>query len=156
MKLNQRVFGPGLLAAILVCYLLSAVILGTQVGPWEAVRQAVVNGFLAAGWLFAVHRILGEMPIPELPAIKRPAFELALLLLSLLVMASLAADRYGVHAVLPNWLYYLVSYGVVLGLFVLSGYGARGLGLSWLRREGWLTVSRSCSASLTCYRLRMA
>lgn len=137
---NHAVFGNGVIAVTAACYVLSALILGFLIGPWEAVRQSVVNGFLAAAWLFAVHRVLGDMPIPELPGIKRPALELALLLLSLLVMASLAAIRYSGLYDLPAWLYYLVSYGVVLGLFLFSGYGARGLGLTWPRREGWLAA----------------
>lgn len=137
---NQSVFSRGVMAAIVACYLLSALILGTLVGTWEAVRHAAVNGLLALGWLFALRRILGTAPIPELPAIKRPALELVLLLLALLAMAWLAAIRYGGQVERPAWLYYAVSYGVVLGIFIFSGYGVKGLGLILPRREAWLGV----------------
>lgn len=137
---NQSVFSRGVMAAIVACYLLSALILGTLVGTWEAVRHAAVNGLLALGWLFALRRILGTAPIPELPAIKRPALELVLLLLALLAMAWLAAIRYGGQVERPAWLYYAVSYGVILGIFIFSGYGVKGLGLILPRREAWLGV----------------
>jgi membrane protease YdiL (CAAX protease family) len=129
------------MATILACYLLSASIVGTQVGPWEAVRHSVVGGFLAFAWLLAVHHTLRDAPIPELPPVKQPRIELAILLAALLGMVSLAAIRYGGQYNLPSWPYYLLSYGAVLAIFVAGGYGARGLGLTLPPRRAWLGIA---------------
>jgi membrane protease YdiL (CAAX protease family) len=126
---------------ILACYLFSALLLGSEVGPWEAVRHSVINGFLAFSWLFVLHRILRDLPTPELPRIRQPRIELALLLAALLGMMSLAAIQYIGQYYAPTWLYYLLSYGMVLGIFVAGGYGARGLGLTLPPRRAWLGVA---------------
>ena len=138
---NHKEFGYGVIAAILSCYLLSALILGSQVGPWEAMRHSGINGFLAFSWLFVLHRILRDLPIPELPQIRQPGIELALLLVTLLGMMSLAILRYSGRYDVPTWLYYLLSYGVVMGIFVAGGYGSRGLGLTLPPRRAWLGVT---------------
>lgn len=135
-----NVFGRRIIGAILACYLLSALIIGLEVGPWEAVRQAAVGGLLAFGWLFALRQILRDSPIPELPAIRRPRIELVLLLVSLLGMVSMVAVRYGGQYDLPSWPTYLLSYGVVIAIVVAGGYGRRGLGLTLPPRRAWLGV----------------
>ena len=140
MKRGCRIFGPWVVAAIVGCHVLSALILGLQVGPWEAVRQSVVGGFLAFGWLFVVRLALRDSPVPELPAIRRPWVELLLLLVTLLGMVSMAAVRFSGRYSLPSWPYYLLSYGAVLAIFVAGGYGARGLGLTLPSRRGWLAA----------------
>lgn len=141
MRTNHNIFGYGIIAIILACYLLSALLLGSEVGPWEAVRHSVINGFLAFSWLFVLHRILRDLPTPELPRIRQPRIELALLLAALLRMMSLAAIRYIGQYYAPTWLYYLLSYGMVLGISVAGGYGARGLGLTLPPRRAWLGVA---------------
>ncbi len=140
MKSRRRVFGPWVVAAIVSCYLVSALILGLQVGPWEAVRQSVIGGFLAFGWLFVVRFALRDSPVPEMPAIRRPRLELLLLLATLLGMISMVAVRFSGRYDLPSWPYYLLSYGAVLAIFVAGGYGARGLGLTLPTRRGWLAA----------------
>ena len=138
---NQTMFGVSAALFIVACYFLSALLLGFQVGPWEAVRESLVNGLLAFAWLFALHRILRNVSVPELPVIKRPRSELTLLLATLAGMIMWAAMRYAGQYNLPSWLYYLLFYTVVLGVFLGSGYGAGGLGLVWPPRRGWLAVA---------------
>lgn len=140
MKTERGIFGLWMITAILACYLLSALIMATQVGPWEAVRHSVTGGLLAFGWLFAVHLALRDSAIPELPVIRRPRLELGVLLLTLLGMASMAAVRFSGWVDFPSWLYYLLSYGAVFAIFVGGGYGARGLGLTLPPRRVWLVV----------------
>lgn len=140
MKQAQNVFRPGVIAAILACYLLSALILGTQIGPWEAVRQAAVGGFLALGWILLVRRILRHQPVPELPPFRWPRVELALLLLALSGMIALAAIRYQGQYTLPSWPYYLLGYGTILAIVIAGGYGKRALGLIRPSRRAWLAV----------------
>ena len=140
MKTNRNVFGYGSITAIVACYLLSAIILASQVGPWEAVRQALVGGFLAFGWLFVLHMTLRGSPVPQLPVIRRPGIELTLLLVTLLGMVSLAAVRYSSSYDLPSWPYYVLGYGGVLAIFVAGGNDARGLGLRLPPKRAWLGV----------------
>ena len=141
MKQAQRVFRPGLIAAIGACYLTSALILGTRIGPWEAVREAVVGGFLALGWILLLQWILRQQPVPELPLVRWPRLELTLLLLALSGMIALAAIRYQGQYMLPSWTYHLLGYGTILAIVITGGYGCRALGLTRPPRRAWLGVA---------------
>jgi hypothetical protein len=134
---RQQVFSAGMIATIVACYAASGVILWARVGPWEAVRNSLVNGLLAFAWLALAHRLLSEAPQPGLAAPRRPRLELALLLAALLAMMALAALRYAGWVDVPDAVYYLVSYGTVLAVILGSGYGRRGLGLILPPRRAW-------------------
>jgi hypothetical protein len=67
----------GVTVSLALCYLLGGAILLVRVGPWEAFREAVVNGALVASWLVVAHLILGREPARPLPALRRPKLEVA-------------------------------------------------------------------------------
>jgi membrane protease YdiL (CAAX protease family) len=137
---SGRVFGRGAIAAIAGCYLASTVILWVLVGPWEAVRHGLVNALLALSWLAAAGYLLRGLPRVPFPAPRRPRLELLLLLVGLLSMMGVAALRYGGWLDLPDVVYYLVSYGLVVAVVLSSGQGLRGLGLTLAPGRAWLAV----------------
>lgn len=133
-------FTTSIILTLGLMYLVAGLIIGVQVGPWEAIRKVLLNGVVVAGWLASAHWILRNQPVPEEVSIRYPRAELGFGLVVLLVMAALAANGYGGWVELPPWLFMLVWYGSLATLFLGLRYPPRALGLRWPSRRGWLAL----------------
>jgi membrane protease YdiL (CAAX protease family) len=133
-------FSRGNIACFFLLYVISGVILFTYVGPWEAIRHTLVNGAIVAAWLGSAALILGNQPVPEAVAIRRPKLELIWALATLLIVVALAANHYLGGIPLPGWTTPAIFYGSVLLLYLTGGYPVRVLGLSWASWRGWLAL----------------
>lgn len=118
------------------CYLAGGLLLWIYVGPWEMVRRVVVNGLLVAAWLFAAHRILGNTPLIKAGRIKNPKVETSLLLLVLLAIFIYLILTY-IGSGVPRWLFYVLIYGFVFGLYIVQRYPLSDLGLRKPSHRGW-------------------
>jgi membrane protease YdiL (CAAX protease family) len=133
-------FGNKAVVAIVLLYAASGLILLLGIGPWEAVRRVAVEGMILLAWLWAAHRILRGVPVPEPEPIKYPVPEVLWLLGTLIVAVGLAAAYYGGWLDTPSWLLPLVILGAVLALFVVLRYPVSALGLAWPPKRGWLAL----------------
>ena len=140
VKSTNSPFTRGVIAAGLLLYAISGVIIFSQVGLWEMVRHVVVNGAVVMAWLWSARTILRDVPVPETEPIRHPALELAWLLAGLALAIGLAANAYGGWLPLPRWLYYLATYGLVLTLWAGLRYPVRSLGIAWPPRRAWLAL----------------
>lgn len=130
-------FGRGVVAVVAALYVAAGAILLVQVGPWEVVRQVVINGMIVAAWLWSAARILRDTPVPEETPIRHPRGELAWLVVVLVVAIGLAANGYGRWLDLPSWLLQAVMYGGVLLMVIGLRYPLRDLGTRWPSRRAW-------------------
>jgi membrane protease YdiL (CAAX protease family) len=137
MNEEKRVFSQRIVLIIVSLYLVSGLIIWWLVGPWEALRQAFVNGLLAFTWLAVAHRLLKDEPIPPLTPLKRPGLELFILLLGLAAAVTIAALDFLNLAEIPS---YLALIGTVLAVYLLSGYSWRDLGIRIPARRAAITV----------------
>lgn len=140
MNEEKRVFSRRIVLIITGLYLVSGLIFWRLVGPWEAIRQALVNGLLVIVWLAAAHKLLKSEPIPPLTPLKRPGLELLILFLGLAATVTIAALGYLNLADVPDPFYYLASIGTALALYFLSGYSRRDLGIRMPSRRAGITV----------------
>lgn len=137
---NRNPFTSEIVAAIVLCYVTSGIILYSQVGFWEMVRHVLVNGAMVFAWLWSSSAILQDTPLPESEPVRYPALELGWLSAGFIASAGLVANAYAGWLPLPRWVYYAVIYGTTLTLFIGLHYQARTLGLTWPSRRGWLAV----------------
>lgn len=121
-------------------YLFGGVILLVRVGPWEAVREVVVNGVLVAAWLAAAHAILRQQPARPLPPLRRPRLELTWSLGVLATALALVTVAYGAWFSLPRRPHVLIIYGGVGLLFLGLRYPPSAWGVRWPSRRGWLAL----------------
>lgn len=133
-------FNKDVIAVIVLCYIISGVILFSQVGVWEAVRHVLVNGVVVIAWLWSASTILRDEPLAESEPIRYPAAELVWLLMGLAIAMGLAANVYGGWLPFPRWLYYMTIYGSVLSLFIGLRYRIYSLGIIWPSKRAWLAL----------------
>lgn len=128
-------FSLGNLIAFLLLYLIAGVILFIRIGPWEAVRQTVVNGAIVLAWLGISAWILKNEPLPDPVSIRRPRLELAWGLLTFLIVVLLAAFAYLDLLEQASWLFFVVFYAFPILLYVTLRYPLRAIGLVWPSRR---------------------
>lgn len=133
-------FTKDVVFVVVVLYAVGGVILFSQTGPWEAVRNVVGNGLILAAWLWCAHRILGDTPVSESVPIRHPVGELVWVLTAFAVVVGLAANGYAKWVDLPSWALQTVTYGAVLLLLVGLRYPIRAWGIAWPSRRGWLAL----------------
>jgi membrane protease YdiL (CAAX protease family) len=136
-RTNTSPFTKDVILAIVLFYFLAGTILFVQVGPWEAVRHVIINGMIVAAWLWSAERILGDTPIPEIKPIRFPVLEFTWALGGLIIVVSLAANKFAGWISLPSWISYVVIYGTVLVLFIGLRYPFKDLGIAWPSKSGW-------------------
>ncbi len=139
MKSNQ-VFSIQVIILIGAAYTISAFILLVEVGPWESIRQAVMNGLLVAAWLIAARKILGDETLPQDILFRKPAHELWLLLAALLGMMVIATGRYLGLIDPPPFAFLLISVGTIMLIHLLFRYPIETLGLQMPSKRAWLAL----------------
>ena len=137
---NHSPFTKDVIAVIVLCYAVSGVILLSQVGLWEMVRYVLINGVIVIAWLWSASIVLRDIPVPETERILHPIFEVACLLVGLIVAVGLVTNRYASWLLLPDWLYYIATIGTVLILFIGLHYPISSLGLAWPSKRAWLAL----------------
>lgn len=140
MQTNKSPFTKDVIAAIVLLYAVAGVILFIQVGPWEAVRQVIINGLIVFAWLWSAEKLLQTTPIPSLAPIRFPTAELIWALAALLIVLSLIANHYGGWLSIPSWVTFVLFYGAVLILFTGLRYPLKDLGFNRPSKSGWLAV----------------
>jgi len=141
--LNKTIPSPftkEIVLTIGVVYTIAGIILYQQVGVWEMIRHVIVNGVMVFTWLWSAHWILRKTSLPQPTTIRYPVAELAWVLTSLILLMGYAANKYAGWVALPTWVYYLLVYGTVLGIFVGLRNPIKNMGLTWPTKSGWLAV----------------
>jgi membrane protease YdiL (CAAX protease family) len=141
---------------LIVGYALGGLILLDQVGPWEAVREAVVNGGLVVAWMVVAHRILRVVPPRPLPPLRRPGLELTIALTALVLTVVLVANAYGNWIDLPARSYLATMYGGVALLLLGGRYPPASWGLRWPSRRGWLALGAAVLLNVAVGLVRFA
>lgn len=129
-----------MIMVLLLLYILAGGLLMTQVGPWTAVRHTVINGLIVAAWLGSSALILRGTPVPPLPKVRRPRFELAWMLIGLITIAVMAAASYGNWWSQPRRLVTILMYIITLLPFLVLRYPLVNLGLLWPPQRAWLAL----------------
>ncbi|MGD8753704.1 MAG: CPBP family intramembrane metalloprotease [Anaerolineales bacterium] len=139
-KTNVSPFTTRVVIAIVLLYAIGGIILFVQVGPWEAIRNVVINGLIVAAWLWSATVLLRGDPVPEVEPVRYPLAELVWALVILLVVVGLAANGYAGWLPIPSWLLSTVAIAAVLFLFVGLRYPIQALGIAWPSKRGWLAL----------------
>jgi membrane protease YdiL (CAAX protease family) len=130
-------FTPSIISVICLLYLFAMLLLWRFVGPWTAMRHGLINGLIVFAWLWGVHSILDDMPVPRLPPIRYPAGELVCSLIIVGGAIAIAANHFAGWVTLVDWLFPLVTYGGVFALFIAVRYPLHSLGLHAPTHRGW-------------------
>ncbi|MGD8751956.1 MAG: CPBP family intramembrane metalloprotease [Anaerolineales bacterium] len=139
-KANTSPFTKSVVIAIVLLYAIGGVILFIQVGPWEAVRNVVINGLIVAAWLWSAAKVLRGDPAPGVKPVRYPLAELAWTLVTLLVVVGLAVNGYAGWLPIPSWTLSTVAIAAVLILFIGLRYPIHTLGIAWPSKRGWLAL----------------
>lgn len=137
---HKSPFTWDVVVTVVVFYVIAALIIGIQIGPWQAVRSVGLNGLIVLAWLLSAHRLLRNQPAPDEEAIRYPRSELAVGLGILAVVVLWIINAQMRWLALPDWSLYAVWYGSLALLFVGLRYFPHALGLRWPSRRGWLTL----------------
>jgi membrane protease YdiL (CAAX protease family) len=126
------------LVAIAILYALAFALAWIAGGFWLAVRKVAAQLLIVLLWLVVADRLLRREADQDIP-IRRPAFELALVVVLLLVIAASSAIMFATGAVWARVIF-LAALVASPFLLLLLGYRGRKIGLSAGSRRAWLAL----------------
>jgi membrane protease YdiL (CAAX protease family) len=137
---NTSPFARDVVCTVVLLYTISGIILFVCIGPWEAIRNAGINGLILLVWLWSAHHILHGTPVPESEPIQHPTAELAWALIALAAAIGIAANGYAGWVGIPSWALPVTMCGTVLVLFGGLRYPLSALGMVWPPKREWLAL----------------